>query len=109
MGVGETLDQIAALATAGREALLAGDHAALARLMNENFDLRRRVMDVAERDVALVERARALGASAKLPGSGGAIVGTCSDDAMRLEVRGALEEMGAVVVEPRVIPGDGVA
>jgi len=108
-GVGETLDQIAALAAAGREALLAGDHAALARLMNENLDLRRRVMDVAERDVALIERARSLGASAKLPGSGGAIVGTCADGAMRQEVGVALEEMGAVVVEPRVIPGDGVA
>ncbi|MCK5653048.1 MAG: GHMP kinase, partial [Gemmatimonadetes bacterium] len=109
VGVGETLDQIAALATRGREALLAGDHGALAHLMNENLDLRRRVMDVAERDVALVERARALGASAKLPGSGGAIVGTCADDAMRQEVGVALEEMGAVVIEPRVLPRGGVA
>ena len=109
VGVGEALDQIADLAAAGREALLAGDHEALAHLMNENFDLRRSVMDVAERDVALVERARALGASAKLPGSGGAIVGTCADDAMRQEVGVALEEMGAVVIEPRVLAGDGVA
>ncbi len=109
VGVGKALDQIAALATRGREALLAGDHEALAHLMNENLDLRRRVMDVAERDVALVERARALGASAKLPGSGGAIVGTCADDAMRQEVGVALEEMGAVVIEPRVLPRGGVA
>lgn len=104
VGVAETLDQIAALATAGREALLAGDHEAMSHLMNENFDLRRRIMDVAERDVALVERARGLGASAKLPGSGGAIVGMCAVDAMRPELFGALEGMGAVVVEPRVVP-----
>ena len=76
--------------------------------MNENFDLRRRIMDVAERDVALVERARALGASAKLPGSGGAIVGSCTDDAVRQEVGVALEEMGAEVVEPQVVQEGGV-
>jgi glucuronokinase len=104
-GVGEALDQIAALAARGREALLAGDHEAIANLMNENFDLRRGIMDVAERDIALVERARSMGASAKLPGSGGAIVGTCADAAMRQEVGAALGEMGAVVVEPRVLPG----
>jgi glucuronokinase len=108
-GVGETLDRIAALAAAGREALLACDQQAVARLMNDNFDLRRQVMDVSERDVALVERARALGASAKLPGSGGAIVGSVADDAMRRDVATALEELGAVVIEPMVLDRESIS
>ena len=39
--VRETMEQVAQLAEEGRAALQAGDHAALASLMNKNFDLRR--------------------------------------------------------------------
>jgi glucuronokinase len=96
----QILGRIAALATAGREALLAGDTATFSSLMNENFDLRRRIMEIGEGDLAMVEAARELGASAKLTGSGGAIIGVLSDDEMAAGVRKRLRSLGARVVEP---------
>ncbi len=96
----EILGRIAELASAGREALLAGDTATFSTLMNENFDLRRRIMTIGEEDLAMVEAARDVGASAKLTGSGGAIIGVLSDDEMATEVRRRMLLLGAEVVEP---------
>jgi glucuronokinase len=68
--------------------------------MNENFDLRRRIMHVSDQDVAMVEAARALGASAKLTGSGGAIIGAFEGDAMKDRIERAMDSLGAQVIEP---------
>jgi glucuronokinase len=100
MEVHETLDRIAALALAGRDALLIGDAGSFSSLMNENFDLRRRIMRVQDRDLAMVEAARALGASAKLTGSGGAIIGVLESEGMEARIREKLEAIGARVVVP---------
>jgi len=67
--------ELAGCAEQGREALERRDVAALARLMNRNFDLRRQMFGDAalgEHNIAMVEIARSLGLAAKLPGSGGA-------------------------------------
>jgi glucuronokinase len=96
----EVLGRIAELASAGSKALLAGDAATFSTLMNENFDLRRRIMAIGEGDLAMVEAARELGASAKLTGSGGAIIGVLSGDDMAAEVRKRLLFLGARVMEP---------
>jgi glucuronokinase len=50
--------------------------------MDENFEIRRSIMDLAPGHVRMVETARRAGASAKFAGSGGAIVGCYRDDAM---------------------------
>jgi glucuronokinase len=94
----ETLERIAALASSGREALLQGDHGRFASLMNQNFDLRRCIMRIHERDLAMVETARRLGASAKLTGSGGAIVGVCRGD-VREQLAERLGALGARMIE----------
>jgi glucuronokinase len=99
----ETLERIAGLASRGRDALLRGDAEQFAALMNENFDLRRRVMCVDERDVGLVETARRLGASAKLTGSGGAIVGVVRGDAMQRRLAERLGALGAQVIEAQTV------
>jgi glucuronokinase len=96
-----TLGRIAALATQGRDALLEGDRATFASLMNENFDLRREIMRVGERDIAMVEAARDLGASAKLTGSGGAVVGVVESDQMRNQIADELGALGVRVIEPQ--------
>jgi len=96
----EVLRRIAELASAGREAILAGDSATFSALMNENFDLRRRIMAIGEGDLAMVEAARELGASAKLTGSGGAIIGVLSGDELAERVRKRMLSLGARVVEP---------
>ena len=98
--VHETLGRIAALAIEGRDALLKGNHGAFSALMNENFDLRRRIMRIGEGDLALVEAARRLGASAKLTGSGGAIIGVVEGDEMRERIKEKLGALGAQVIEP---------
>jgi glucuronokinase len=98
----DTLAQIASLADEGREAILARDYGRLSRLMNANFDLRRRIMAISESDLAMVETVRDLGASAKLTGSGGAIVGICEDETVRERVVRELGRRGARVIEPEV-------
>jgi glucuronokinase len=90
----------AGLAAQAREALLARDHERLARLMDANFDTRRSIYQLPRGQVEMVEEARKVGASAKFAGSGGAIVGTCRDEAMFADVQRALGAIGCVVVKP---------
>jgi glucuronokinase len=97
-----TLERIAALATQGRDALLQGDRAAFSSLMNENFNLRRTIMQISEHDAAMVDAARDLGASAKLTGSGGAIVGVVESDDVRQQIAEELAALGARVIEPQI-------
>jgi glucuronokinase len=82
------MKHFAELTVQAREALSAGDAERLSRLMNENFDTRRRISQIRDDYLRLVETARGAGASAKFAGSGGAILGTYRDDA----TFGALEE-----------------
>jgi glucuronokinase len=89
--------RFAELTVQAREALLQRDHAALARLMNENFDLRRSIMDLAPAHIRMVETARRSGASAKFAGSGGAIIGTYSGDAMFTALQNDLTGAGCRV------------
>ncbi len=95
----ETLDRIAALASNGRDALLEGQHEQFASLMNENFNLRRRIMRIDERDLAMVETARTLGSPAKLTGSGGAIIGVFEGDTMKERIAAQLGALGVRVIE----------
>jgi glucuronokinase len=67
--------EIARCAREGRDALRRGDHEKLGRLLNRNFDLRRRLFGdeaLGADNLALVEIARRRGFAAKLPGSSGA-------------------------------------
>ena len=57
-----------------REALLKGDHEAVSRLMDENFNTRRRIYNLPPGQVNMVETARRCSASAKFAGSGGALL-----------------------------------
>lgn len=92
-----TLNAIAELAVAAREALHQHDVPCLKELMNRNFDLRREIMDLAEGHIEMVEKARSVGASAKFAGSGGAIIGIYDDDAMYTALRETLGKIGCEV------------
>jgi glucuronokinase len=98
----DIISRIAELAPEGRSALLSQDYRTLSSLMDQNFDLRRRIMSISEWDLALVDAARELGASAKLTGSGGAIIGIVESQELFDEVRDRLGSLGAVVIEPVV-------
>ncbi len=100
----EAMAAFAGLAEAGKGALLAGDAAQLARLIDANFDLRQTLYRLPDWQVAMVETARACGASAKFAGSGGAIVGTYEDAAMFDVLSGRLAELDVRTIRPQILP-----
>src|SRR5204863_7842494 len=83
-----------------RAALMGGDWETLGRVMNENFDLRRTIMNIAPENLRMVEVARATGASAKFAGSGGAIVGLYRDGRHYQELSDALASLRCSIVRP---------
>lgn len=103
-GVREVMAQLAANADAGRAALLAGDHATFRACIDRNFDLRASVFPIAAADRALVALGRSLGAAGKFPGSGGAVLFACRDEAHRDQVEAACRDHGHTTLRPTVQP-----
>jgi len=100
--VRQVMQQLADNAMAGREALLAADHAVFRSCVDRNFDLRARVFPIAAADQALIELGRGLGAGCKFPGSGGAVLLACRDEAHRGEVEAACQRAGHHTLRPTV-------
>ncbi len=71
--------------------------------MNENFNLRKKIMYISESNLELVETARKCGASAKFAGSGGSIIGTYKDDEMLTKLIVGLKKINARVIKPYII------
>lgn len=94
----------AGLAQRVRDMLVVGDGAKIGPLLNENFDLRRRLYKLSAGNIDMVETARSVGASAKFTGSGGAIVGTYESEDMFQALKGALEAKGYAVLKPQILP-----
>jgi len=86
------------------QALRAGDRDAMGRLIDANFDQRLALGRVSAGNLDMVRRARATGASAKFTGSGGAIIGIYTDDAMLAALRAALAPDGIEVIVPAPAP-----
>ncbi|MBI1900120.1 MAG: GHMP kinase [Planctomycetia bacterium] len=89
----QAMQTLAGYAQEAREALVKGDHARFAELIDANFDVRRALYTdghgrctLDENHVRMIDAARAAGASANFAGSGGAIVGTYSDAGMLREL-----------------------
>lgn len=93
-GVKRAMEELAQLARAARGALVSGDRERFGDAVDGSFDARRRVLALDERHIEMVDRARALGASANYTGSGGAIVAVCRDDQHREEVAAGLSQIG---------------
>jgi len=91
------------LTVQAREALDQHDWPRLGALMNANFDKRRQIYQLSEGNLRMVETARSLGASAKFPGSGGAIIGIYSDDAMYVKLERAFAAQKVRVFKPTII------
>lgn len=72
----ETIEALRRLVDEGLEMLERGDHALFRDAMDRNFELRRKIFSVAETDLKMVDLAASHGASAKLCGSGGAVIGS---------------------------------
>lgn len=96
------MQRLSDLAQEARDALVAGNKPLLPRLMNENYDIRASICRIAPRQAEMVRRAREAGASAKFPGSGGAIVGTYADEATFQSLVAAMSEIGCETIRARV-------
>jgi len=87
----------------GKDALEKGNFDKLAEYINRNFDIRRSVMNISEKNISMVEIARGVGASAKFTGSGGAIIGTYRDGNMFKNLVKALNELNVHVLKPSIV------
>ncbi len=98
----DAMKQFASFAEEAKNQLEAGNKEALGEIMNRNFDLRSSLYQLSSSDLDLVHRARALGASSKFAGSGGAVIGVYKDKAMLEKLKETYEEIGAAVIVPRI-------
>ena len=74
----------------------------IAALINQNFDIRNNTIVISQGNKQLVETARAVGASAKFTGSGGAIIGTYTNEDMFQQLSTAMHSIGAEVIKPDI-------
>ena len=86
-----------------KEALEQGQVDKIGALLNQNFDMRRSIMNLSKANIRMVELARSTGASAKFTGSGGAIIGTYEDKKMYKKIVDVLEAEKIKVLKPKII------
>jgi glucuronokinase len=96
----DAMNTIADLARKARECLIERNYETLARLMNENFDVRRSIYHLNPKHIRMVELAREIGASAKFAGSGGSVIGTYQDEAMFRQLKEAFKAENCEVIKP---------
>jgi glucuronokinase len=99
----DTLNAIAELALEGKKALEDHDIDTLNQLVNRNFDLRQKIIQISEANLNLILTARACGASAKFAGSGGSIIGIYKDDEMLNRLIIEMKKIRARVIKPYII------
>ena len=86
-----------------RNALNKKDNSEMHDLMNENFNLRRSLIPVSKGNIEMIELARSVGASSKFTGSGGAIIGTYSDEKMYNQLHDLMSSHEIEVIKPNII------
>lgn len=84
-------------------ALKRADHQEMAQLINRNFDLRRSLIPISPENIEMVEAARSTGASAKFTGSGGAIIGSYTTEAMFEKLKTTLQPLNIEVIKPQIV------
>ncbi len=99
----KAIDEFAGYAQQARDLIVAGRGHEIGPLMDANFDLRNRIMQISEGNRQLVETGRKLGASVKFAGSGGAIIGMYDGDPDRYQrLVEAYRRIDAFVFTPQV-------
>ena len=102
VAVKEAMDKFADLTDDARNAILKQDWDKLAVLMNSNFDLRRSIYSdecLGKLNLEMIDIARSHGLPAKFPGSGGAVVGMCTDQQKLVEFKRDMQSRGFVICE----------
>jgi len=99
----EAMKTWAGYAAEGRECLLRRDYQRLGELINANFNLRASIYRIDQGNLEMVQTARKAGASSNFAGSGGAIVGTYTDDAMFARLTDYMKAIGVAVIRPKIL------
>jgi glucuronokinase len=97
----DAMKHFAQYAEDGRDAIKSNDLSQLAKIIDANFDTRQEIAKLPSWQADMVNTARDCGASAKFAGSGGAIVGTYTDEAMLQRLSNKLGAIGSKVVAIR--------
>ena len=100
--VRNAMTEFAALTEKVKAMFDAGNFADLPDAMNANYNLRSSICAISRRNAALVAAARSAGASAKFTGSGGAVIGTYTDDSALEALKRAMAAIGAEVIVPEI-------
>ena len=98
----QAIESFRRLVDEGVEALARGDHTLFRDAMDRNFALRREIFPVAETDSKMVALAASHGASAKLCGSGGAVIGSPGDEGDFDSLQAAYSAAGYGFLRPSV-------
>jgi len=99
----DAMDEWAGLTLQFLEALKQHDPQRIARLIDRNFDLRRSLVPIEAGNIEMVELARSTGASAKFTGSGGAIIGTYTNEEMYQNLEKTLSQKEIVILKPDIV------
>jgi glucuronokinase len=84
-------------------AMETGDYNQIHELINRNYDLRESLIPITEENKKMVHLARISGASAKFTGSGGAIIGTYSNDDQFEKLKRILFENKIDLIKPQIV------
>jgi glucuronokinase len=99
----KAMTEWASLAEKVFESLENGKPEKLPEFLNRNFDLRRSIIKISRENLEMVETARSVGASAKFTGSGGAVIGTYTNDVMYDRLKKTLGKKGIEVIKPIIV------
>lgn len=91
----EIADEVSASLRSGNPSI--GD------LLDENFDLRKSICNIHPDNIAMIDAARSVGASAKFTGSGGAIVGQYKNEKVFNAVSDILAGLGVTTIKPIIV------
>jgi glucuronokinase len=97
------MQRFAELTLIATTAIKQRDYQTLHETIDANFDLRQSVCVLNPAHTEMIHTARACGASAKYAGSGGAIVGTYSDEQQYTELQQKLGALGCTLLQPEII------
>jgi glucuronokinase len=93
----------AGYAAEGRTCLMERNYGRLNQLVDANFDLRAKIYNIDHGNMEMVQMARAAGATANFAGSGGAIVGTFTDEGMFGRLTEMMKGIGIAVIKPKIV------
>jgi len=96
----KTLGRMAEIAAEGKKALIDKNHTHFFSLMNENFDLRSRIMKISPGNMEIIKIARSCGVSAKFAGSGGTVIGMYDHEDTFELLKKELNKIGTITIKP---------